>query len=241
MSRDRHSDLEKQSMFLRGAGAIVTDHYLSDEGAIFLTSSVAALDKLWTKGIADPIGKLIYIPAAADRFREKGFKDYFVDQERDWIKNGIKSDLIKSAEEMTLRSISASQAIKEIRSSSAVLVGGGNVQYLMELLRKTEVDKAITGKVDDNTLRYLGRCAGAIIAGPSLDPRGTFWPSLAQSPFEDLRGLSLTNTFPFPHVDSVSIMNRTHAINRRSGWQMAVEMAHHHPTLYLTDAIRESM
>ncbi len=215
----------------------VDDHF--SEANIHLVSSVLALDTFWDTQESERVKKIVYIPAAADRFSEFGFNDYFIDQERSWLVDQVSKGTLDAIQELALRDASARDIKTAIGSSDAVFIGAGNTQYLLEILKSTGVDKIISDQVANRSIMYLGRCAGAIVAGPDIATRGTFWPSLSVNKLEDTTGLKLTNVFPIPHVDSEPIMNRTHAENGHSGWRVAVETALRHPTIYLTDRLSQ--
>lgn len=216
----------------------VDDHF--SEANVHLVSSVQALNTFWDMQESERVKKIVYIPAASDRFSEFGFKDYFIDQERSWLVDQVNGGKLDAIQELTLRYASTREIQTAIGTSDGVFIGAGNTQYLLEILKSTSADKIIYERVANRSIMYLGRCAGAIVAGPDIAPRGTFWPSLSINKLDDTSGMKLTNVFPIPHIDSEPIMNRIHAENGHSGWRVAVEMALRHPTIYLTDRLSQS-
>jgi peptidase E len=200
----------------------------------FVTSSVAHLDHFWDVNTTH-IRRAAFIPTAADRFREFGYKDYFVDQERDWLATQREAGRVSNIEELPIARMSSRSIASALKASDLIFIGGGNVQFLQEILQQTGANEMIFDQVAQRRSYYIGRCAGAIIAGPNIEPRGTFWPSLAYHPLDNTQGLSLVSSYPVPHVDSVPIMNRHHAQHNITGWQLIDEMSRQLPVTLLHD------
>ncbi len=217
----------------------IGDHYT--EANVHVVSSVAALDTFWTVPGSEKVERIVHIPTAADRFIEFGYDDYFVQNERNWLKDQMGRGALMAVQELSLRSSSLKEVRDTLISADAVLVGGGNSQYLMEMMRETEADKLIEELVRDRSIFYLGRSAGAIVAGPEIGLRGSLWPALSHADFDDPTALGITDVYPIPHIDSIPIMDRLHHETGQSGWQVVAEMALRHPLVYLTDAVDLSL
>jgi len=220
----------------RVAGIVsIGDHYT--EGNIHLVSSVIALDTFWDAPGADRVRNIVHIPTAADRFTEFGFENHFIKKERDWLADQLGMGALHAVQELSLKDASLREIEEALRGSDAVLVGGGNTQYLLEVMRRTEADRILKDLVQSRAVMYIGRSAGAMAAGPDIGMRGSFWLPLTHEPFEDTSALGLTDVYPIPHIDSELIMSRTHPENGYSGYKVAKKMAKRYPTVFLTDAL----
>ena len=80
-----------------------------------------------------------------------------------------------------------------------IVVGGGNPFHLLARLRETGADARIAAAVRHGAT-YVGISAGAIVAGPSLEPQLLVSPFAAPDGL-DLRGLGLVGVVIFPHRD----------------------------------------
>tara|TARA_Y100000816_G_scaffold120239_1_gene84487 strand:+ start:936 stop:1640 length:705 start_codon:yes stop_codon:yes gene_type:complete len=60
--------------------------------------------------------------------------------------------------------------INHIKSSNIIWIVGGDTFFLWYHLKKTNIDKLICNRVKNNNVLYVGCCAGAIIAGKTLNP-----------------------------------------------------------------------
>jgi len=59
---------------------------------------------------------------------------------------------------------------KNIKTTNIIWVIGGDTFFLWYHLKKTNMDKLICKRVKNNEVIYIGCCAGAIIAGETLNP-----------------------------------------------------------------------
>ena len=60
--------------------------------------------------------------------------------------------------------------INHIKSSNIIWIVGGDTFFLWYHLKKTNIDKLICNRVKNKNALYVGCCAGAIIAGETLNP-----------------------------------------------------------------------
>ncbi|MDQ3038094.1 MAG: peptidase E [Myxococcota bacterium] len=86
-----------------------------------------------------------------------------------------------------------------LAATDAVIVTGGDPFHLLARCRASGLDRALASAVRDG-LPYVGVSAGAIVAGPSLEP------CFLTSPFTPprglaLEGLALTDRVVLPHHD----------------------------------------
>ena len=60
--------------------------------------------------------------------------------------------------------------IDSIQKNKIIMVLGGDTFYLWYHLKKNNLDKLIYDRVTNHNVLYLGCCAGAILAGETIDP-----------------------------------------------------------------------
>lgn len=133
---------------------------------IILTSSGINRDNLsrFSSYVGKPISeiKIAFIPTAADPEKDKKFLFDGMDELKDFglfyeiydIK-GKTSELIKNG----------------LERFDVIWVNGGNTFYLLDQVRKSGFDKAVTDLLSVGKT-YLGVSAGSIIAGPSVELAG---------------------------------------------------------------------
>lgn len=81
----------------------------------------------------------------------------------------------------------------------AICCSGGNPYHLLRACRRSGFDRVITELVDRGVL-YLGASAGALLAGPSLDPIVDVTPFSRPADFDGV-ALGLTQRLVLPHDD----------------------------------------
>lgn len=81
----------------------------------------------------------------------------------------------------------------------AVIVTGGDPFHLLARAKKSGFDRAVREAVRGG-LPYVGVSAGAILAGPSLEPH-VLTSSFARAPGQALDALALTSRVVLPHHD----------------------------------------
>src|SRR6185437_15033031 len=86
-----------------------------------------------------------------------------------------------------------------VSQCDAIAVSGGDPFHLLARLRGTGFDRVIAEAVARG-VRYVGVSAGAMVAGPSLEPIVTTSP-FAPAPGQALAGLGLTDIVVLPHHD----------------------------------------
>lgn len=99
-----------------------------------------------------------------------------------------------------LRSVSKEILKKQLAQSDLIHFCGGNVLYLISLLKKNGLDSVVIEKVREGKIVYSGTSAGSMIAAPNLslskydDEDAEFAKTLT-----DFKGLDLVNFLIIPH------------------------------------------
>jgi dipeptidase E len=101
----------------------------------------------------------------------------------------------------------------ELEACDVIWLGGGNIYYLRDLLKRTGADEVIRRLIKSGTV-YAGGSAGAVVAGPTLkhfeaadDP--------SKAPADTTSGLGLTDIVLVPHIDNAKHHDVLEATNRR--------------------------
>ena len=136
--------------------------------------------------------KVIFIPTAADPYKDKGF----VDKDRKKL-----VELGYNVEDFDLKGKDKNQLLDKFKDSDIIFIAGGNTFYLLYYIKKSGFDK-IVRKLLDNGKVYVGSSAGAIITGPSIEPIKLMDnPEKAQN-LKSFEALNLVDFILLPHMDS---------------------------------------
>lgn len=135
-------------------------------------------------------GTVAFVPTAADRLDDTEFVDQFRERLR-----GTGLEVV----DLDLDALHGDELTERLRSADIVAVGGGDPFHLLERARSSGFAELVVDAVDGGT-PYVGISAGAMLAGPTLEP------ALLTSPFEapdglDLTALGLVDALVLPHDD----------------------------------------
>jgi len=125
---------------------------------------------------------------------------YTIRQERDWQ---WVEYYHKELEEIGLRyddvNISEEKDFSDLPAYDIYYVCGGNTFYILDRLRKTNLDKVISEAIKSGKL-YIGVSAGSIIMGPDIEIAGLGEDGdLNDMNLEDLSGFGLVPYIISPH------------------------------------------
>lgn len=154
---------------------------------VSISKKINILPKLISVKPAD--AKLIFIPTAADPYEDKWFIE---DDRKKLYELGfriIEVDIKKQTQE-TLGEL--------LRDANILYIAGGNTFYLLEKVRESGLDKIICDLVDKGLL-YVGSSAGAIIAGPNIEPISLLDDPAKARNLKSLNGLGLVDFVVLPH------------------------------------------
>lgn len=89
---------------------------------------------------------------------------------------------------------------EELAEVDAVYLSGGDTFALMTGLRRSGADAIIADRVRAG-MPYVGLSAGAVVAGPDIEPAALMDDPGMGLDLSDFRGLGLTDTVVIPHAD----------------------------------------
>lgn len=94
--------------------------------------------------------------------------------------------------------ISEEADLSNLKEYDIYYVCGGNTFYILDRLRKTNLDKVILKAVDNDKF-YVGVSAGSIIAGPSIEIASVGEGDVNDINLKDLEGFNLVSYCITPH------------------------------------------
>ena len=141
--------------------------------------------------LAGAVGRrALLVPDAADPLGEPGIPD---EVERELSEAGF--DVAR----LSLAGSSAERVRSAVQASDVLAVSGGDPFHLLAVARRAAFGTAARAALHAGTV-YIGYSAGAMVAGPTLEP------ALMTSPFTpspdlelDLTGLGLVDVLVLPH------------------------------------------
>jgi dipeptidase E len=102
--------------------------------------------------------------------------------------------------ELDIEGIDQSE-LSPLGSVDAVFVEGGSPFFLLQAMRESGFDEAVTEAVRDG-LAYVGMSAGAVVAGPDLEPLAATSNTALGSRLQSTQALGLVDAVVFPHHNS---------------------------------------
>lgn len=139
-------------------------------------------------------GKVLYIDDAASEMRQAPFAQEELDSIR-----AVSDTTIP----ITVAETEPSAFRDALDAADCIYVAGGESFRLLHGLKSTGADELLINAVR-NGKRYAGSSAGAIIAGPSIEPASVMDdPSVAEQ-LTDYSGLNLTEFVVVPHAQGTT-------------------------------------
>lgn len=134
---------------------------------------------------------MVFIPTAGNPDKDV----WWIDKDRDVLtRMGFRYT------ELDIANTPTEQLTESLDGVDLVYVAGGYTYYLLEQVRNTGFDAVLTKFMERGGL-YVGASAGALIAGPDIEPCSSlddpkYGPSLTST-----KGLGLIDIVPMPHYD----------------------------------------
>ena len=147
---------------------------------------VTEFKKLFTKEILEL--KLLYIPVAADG--EDGDKTWLDEEYATILELGIKQEnILEYKLDYDIN----------INNFDAIYMIGGNTEYLLKMIRKTNFDKKIHEAIENGVV-YIGSSAGSMVLGANIYASNTFFKDEKRYLKDDeLNALNIFNGSIIPH------------------------------------------
>ena len=139
-------------------------------------------------------GRVLYIDDAASTMRQAPFAQEEL--------NAIK-DVADTVVTVTVAETSPADFQAELDAADCVYVAGGESFRLLYGLKSTGADQLIVEAVRNGKF-YAGSSAGAIIAGPSVEPASVMDDPSVAPQLTDYSGLNLTEFVVVPHAQGTT-------------------------------------
>lgn len=160
---------------------------------IFLASNVSVVLDLFVKHfkVSPTAMTVAFVPTAANTYEDKAF----VVADRTAL-TGFGFEVfdidIENEQEISLR--------EKLHIADILFVAGGNTFYLLDRARKSGFDRIVRELVDEGKY-YIGSSAGAVIAGPTIEPVKSIDDSSQASDLDSFEGFHLLDKVVIPHAD----------------------------------------
>lgn len=125
--------------------------------------------------------------------------------------------------------IDLSAGSRAVDGIDVLFVAGGNTYYLLQKLRQTGFDRTIDDFVSAGGI-YAGASAGAIVAGPQIEPVAELDQRQAAAGLESTEGLNLVPFTVLPHAGTHDERFLAHSS------RVLFDSALDHPIVRLTDS-----
>ncbi|MCT1415212.1 MULTISPECIES: Type 1 glutamine amidotransferase-like domain-containing protein [Corynebacterium] len=150
-------------------------------------------------------GRVLYIDDAATNMRQAPF----VQDELNAI-----SEVAEVLVPFTVAQTELTDFRKELELADCIYVASGETFRLLHALKSTGADHLLVDSVRQGKL-YAGSSAGAIIAGPSIEPAAVMDDPSSAPDLRDYTGLNFTEFVVVPHAQgttgpySISVISKT--------------------------------
>lgn len=162
-------------------------------GRVFLASRIEALEYLLKEVPPETMGNILFIPTAANNYPPE--RRAFLYGYRQWFKrHGMPFT------EIDVATIRPEELREALRTVNAIVVAGGNTQYLLEHMQKSGFANAVKPCVEQGVW-YIGISAGAVVAGPDIFHIKSIEPQQTAQPLSDHTGLTLVPYRIVPHAN----------------------------------------
>ena len=135
--------------------------------------------------------RMVFIPTAGNPDKDV----WWIDKDRDvLIRMGFRYT------ELDLASTPTERLTESLNDVDLIYVAGGYTYYLLEQARNTGFD-AVLAKFMERGGLYVGASAGALVAGPDIEPCSSLDDSKYGPSLTSTKGLGLIDIVPMPHYD----------------------------------------
>lgn len=169
---------------------------------LFLSSLASTTLDLVLPLLPDKPGnlKVAFIPTAADPYGNIPMPWMEADRNK-LIEMGF------SLTDYDLKDKSTDMLRNDLKNFDVIFVAGGNVYYLLDIMRKTGFDIVIKELLSNNVV-YIGASAGSVIMCPTIDHTRIIEHPEAVPGMTDFAGLNLINMLIAPHYGKEKYADR---------------------------------
>ena len=132
---------------------------------------------------------VLYVPTAAKPMTDRASAE------------GNREALMRQGHRIVDLDIDGAVDLSLLESVDAVFVEGGSPFFLLQAMRESGFDAAVTHAVRGG-VPYVGMSAGAVVAGPDLEPLSTTSNTALGPRLRSTEGLGLIDAVVFPHFNS---------------------------------------
>lgn len=168
------------------------------------------------------------VPTAANPLDEPG------------IAEELEGELLRAqvtAERLDIDTASSDEIERALDAAGVIAVSGGDPFYLLASARRSGFEVAVRAAVSRGVV-YLGLSAGAMIAGPSLEPLRLSSPFAAPDGL-DLTAMGLTDVLVLPHHNAPGRALRHDAARKAYGHTIRLVPLYDHELLVIDDGVAE--
>jgi dipeptidase E len=115
--------------------------------------------------------------------------------------DGNRETLVAFGHRVVDLDIDGTDDLSALDAVDAIFVEGGSPFFLLQAMRESGFDSAVTDAVRSG-LPYVGMSAGAVVAGPDLEPLSTTSNTALGPRLRSTEGLGLVDSVVFPHYNS---------------------------------------
>lgn len=162
-------------------------------GRVFLASRFEALEHLLEIVPPEKLEHILFIPTAANNYPDE--RKAFLEGYRQWFRtHNIPFT------EIDLAAMQQEELLVALRGAGAIVVAGGNTQYLLEQMQRTDFARTIKPCIERGVW-YIGVSAGAVVAGPNIEHIVPIEPAQTDNLLTDYTALALVPSPVVPHAD----------------------------------------
>lgn len=156
--------------------------------------------------------KMLFIPTAGNL--DKNI--WWIDKDRDVLRQ-----MGFTITELDIANSNTEEMKKQLETADIIYVAGGNTFYLLQQLQDSGFGELLKEYIAQGGL-YAGASAGAIVAGPDIQPISSIDEPEKVEGLTSTQGLGLVSFVPIPHYDMTS---RSKAIDEiKAKYQDAFEI-----------------
>lgn len=143
--------------------------------------------------LGDPAGlRLVYVPTAAKPMKDRSYAER---------SRAVLAAMGFDVDDLEVDEVEQGRMQSALHSADAVFVEGGSPFWLLQAMRETGFDRIVVDAVRAG-LPYVGISAGALVAGPDVEPLSAVSNTSLAPRLRSTEALGLADYVVYPHYDS---------------------------------------